>query len=83
MPDKPADYPYLALDAARAAKACGVSVALWYSMDSVGKIPMAVKLNSKRVWSVDTLKLWLAHGCPSRDSAEWQGLLEKIRQCVG
>ena len=85
MPDKPADYPHLALDAARAAAACGWSVAAWYAGDSRGAIPQSVQMSgcAKRVWPVDTLKLWLAHGCPSRDSATWQGLLETLRQEAG
>ena len=85
MTDKPIDYPFIALDAKRAAAACGWSVAAWYAGDSRGAIPQSVQMSgcSKRIWPVDVLRLWLTSGCPSRDSAAWQAILERIRQEAG
>ena len=77
--DKPLDYPLLALDAKRAAAACGMKIALWYQLSARGATPKPLKLNSKTIWSVDQLRLWLNHGSPSRDSATWLQLLEKMR----
>ena len=79
-PDRPLEYPFIALDAKRAAAANSISLALWYQLDSAGKIPQAVRLNSKRLWPVKILELWCLHGCPARDSATWQAILAKFRE---
>jgi len=68
-PQAPALEP-LAVDAKAAARLCGVSRALWYSMDSAAQIPAGVRLARRRVWPLAELREWLAAGCPSRD--RWQ-----------
>jgi predicted DNA-binding transcriptional regulator AlpA len=65
-PQAPALEP-LAVDAKVAARLCGVSRSLWFSMDSAAQIPMGCRLGRRRVWPLDELKDWLRAGCPSRD----------------
>ena len=67
------------VDAKTASKLCGVGLSLWYELSAAGRTPQPVKLNSKSLWPYDLLKLWVEHGCPSRESAEWQGVLTKKR----
>ena len=68
--------PFL-VDAKTASQLCGIGLSLWYELNSTGQIPAPAKLNSKKLWSYDQLKLWAGNGCPSRDSAEWQELYLK------
>ena len=65
------------LDAQTAAQVCGVGLTLWKELNSTGRCPQSVKLNSKTLWAVRHLELWAVNGCPSRDSAEWQQILER------
>ena len=67
------------VDARTASKLCGMGLSLWYQLCSTGQTPLPVKLNSKKLWSYELLRLWVNHGCPSRDSATWLQLLEKMR----
>lgn len=67
--------PFL-IDARTAARLCGVGLSLWYELVATGQTPQAAKLNSKKLWSYNLLKLWADAGCPRRDSAEWQELLK-------
>ncbi len=65
------------LDAQTAAQVCGVGLTLWKELNSTGRCPQSVKLNSKTLWAVRHLELWAVNGCPSRDSVEWQQILER------
>ena len=56
----------LLVGAAEAAELCGVSKRHWLSLDSAGKIPLSVKLGSRRLWSVDSLRQWVQQGCKPR-----------------
>jgi predicted DNA-binding transcriptional regulator AlpA len=67
------------VDAKTASRLCGVGLSLWYELSAAGRTPQSVKLNSKSLWPYGLLKLWAEHGCPSRESAEWQGVLAKTR----
>jgi len=68
-------HPIL-VDAKTASKLCGMGLSLWYELSSTGRTPQPVKLNSKKLWSYELLRLWGLNGCPSRDSTAWQKLLE-------
>ncbi len=70
------------LEAKRAAKACGVGLTLWHQLNATGRIPTPVILNSKTLWSTRQLELWALNGCPSRDSVEWQQILEREQNNV-
>ena len=63
------------VDAKTAAKLCGIGSSLWYELSAAGRTPAPVKLNSKKLWVYEHLKIWAAHNCVSRDSAEWQEIL--------
>lgn len=65
------------LDARTAAQACGVGLTLWKELNSTGRCPQPVRLNSKTLWAVRHLELWALNSCPSRDSVEWQQILER------
>jgi predicted DNA-binding transcriptional regulator AlpA len=65
-PQAPALEP-LAVGAKAAARLCGVSRSLWYSLDSAARVPEGVRLAGRRVWPLDELRDWLRAGCPSRD----------------
>ncbi|HWL93841.1 MAG TPA: hypothetical protein VNT79_09925 [Phycisphaerae bacterium] len=61
----------LAVDAATAARLCGVGRSKWYSMHSAGQTPLPVRVGGGCPrWIVSELKSWLAAGCPARDT--WQ-----------
>lgn len=59
------------LDAAAAARLCGVSRATWFCWDSRGRIPRPLRL-SERIprWRVEELRAWLAAGAPPRERWE-------------
>ena len=69
----------LLLDAKQSYTTCGISATLWYELDAKGAIPQCIRLNSKRLWSYDHLKLWALNSCPHRDSAEWIAILKRLR----
>lgn len=75
-------YPPLLCPAKEAARLVGISIAAFYSADSRGGLPKAVKIsgNSKRLWSYRHLELWATRGCPARDSKAWQAILAKMRE---
>jgi hypothetical protein len=73
------EYPQLMLDSKGAAAACSTSLSLWARLDAEGATPAAVKLHSKRMYSVELLKLWARNGCPHRSSDRWQALLRRLR----
>jgi len=78
--DRPLNCPPMLLDTKQSYTTCGISATLWYELDAKGAIPQCIKLNSKRLWSYDHLRLWANAGCPRRDSAEWMGILKKLRE---
>ncbi|HMO84346.1 MAG TPA: helix-turn-helix domain-containing protein [Lacipirellulaceae bacterium] len=65
----------LAVDAAEAARLCGVSRTSWYGLQAAGRLPRPVRLGRRVVWRVEELKAWLAAGCPPL--AKWQHMREK------
>ena len=67
------------VDSKTAASACGCGLTLFKQLIVTGRTPEPIKLNSKTVLSTRQLELWALNGCPSRDSAEWQKILEKER----
>ena len=66
----------LLVNASVAAKLCGISLSLWYSLNASGQTPQPIKLNSKNLWSYGHLELWSDAGCPSRASAVWKEILK-------
>jgi predicted DNA-binding transcriptional regulator AlpA len=54
----------LGLEAARAARFCGVSRATWYSLRKAGRLPKPVRLGRRVLWRVEELREWMAAGCP-------------------
>jgi predicted DNA-binding transcriptional regulator AlpA len=54
----------LAVDAATAARMCGVSRANWYALKASGRIPPPIRIGWRTLWRVDDLKKWVALGCP-------------------
>ena len=79
MLDKPEITPIL-VDAKTAARICGCGLSLLYQLDSAGRLPQKIKLNSKSLWSYEQLRLWANMGCPSRDSQEWQAILRNLNK---
>lgn len=57
----------LAVDAAEAARLCGVSAAHWYAMLSAGRCPAGFRLGRRRLWGVTELRDWVSAGCLPRD----------------
>ena len=68
---RPAVEP-LALGAADAAAALGISRDHLDSLDSQGKLPSSVRLGARKLWSRSILAAWLDEGCPDR--ATWERL---------
>lgn len=58
------EAPPLGIEAARAARLCGVSRATWYSLRKAGRLPKPVRLRRRVLWRVDELREWMAAGCP-------------------
>ncbi len=66
MPPEPATA--LLLDAAGAARLCGVSRTTWFAMVAAGRVPPAALRHGRVVrWSRDELAAWIAAGCPAAD----------------
>lgn len=82
-PDNPLPCAPILVDAETASKLLSVGVSLFYALDSKGAVPQPVHLNSKKLWSRLQLEIWAQNGCPSRDSAEWQAVLARIRTHPG
>lgn len=59
--------PPLAVDAATAARMCGVSPAHWYALLAAGRAPPGIRLGRSRRWTVAELSAWLAAGAPTAD----------------
>jgi len=45
------------IDAKTASKLCGVGLSLWYELSAAGQTPQPVKLNSKKLWVYELLRL--------------------------
>ena len=60
-----------------ASQLCGVGLTLWKELVTTGRTPQPIRLSSKKLFCVRQLELWALNGCPSRDSAEWQQILER------
>jgi hypothetical protein len=80
--ETPENIKPVLLEAKRAAQACGVGLTLWHQLNATGRTPTPVKLNSKTLWSTHQLEIWALNGCPSRDSVEWQQILEREQNNV-
>jgi predicted DNA-binding transcriptional regulator AlpA len=61
----PAVEPLL-VPAAVAGPMCGRSKASWWRDCAAGRTPAPIKLAGSTLWSVEELKLWIAHSCPPR-----------------
>ncbi len=67
----------LLVDAAEAARLCGVSRATWFGWQAAGMIPRPVIRRGRvRRWAVSEITAWLNAGAPSAE--RWQ-LLRKAR----
>ena len=54
-----------------AARLLGMGKTLFYELNSSGQLgPMAVKFNTKTLWSRKELQKWVDAGCPSR--VKWE-----------
>ncbi len=51
---------------------CGRSKASWWRDHAAGRIPAPVKLGGSTLWSIEELRRWVAHACPSRKT--WEAL---------
>jgi predicted DNA-binding transcriptional regulator AlpA len=60
----------LLFTAAQAARLCGVSPRTWYTWDAAGKIPQAIHIGRSAFWRPETLRDWVAAGCPDRETWE-------------
>ena len=61
----------LLVNATTAAKMLGVGRSLFYQMSEDGRLgPKYIQFGSKRLWSTDELRSWIAAGCPAREN--WQ-----------
>ncbi len=72
-PRPDAGPPALLVDAAEAARLCGVSPATWYRMAAAGRTPAPVRLSRGCVrWRAGELAEWVGAGCPDRRT--WEAL---------
>ena len=62
----------LMVEAAEAARLCGISRATWYAMRKSGKVPKPVRLGGRVQWRVDELHEWVRVGCPPL--ARWENM---------
>lgn len=62
----------LLVDAAEAARLCGVARSSWWRLVSSGRTPTPVRLGRRTLWRAAELAAWCAAGCPGRD--RWQAL---------
>ena len=77
--ETPEKIKHVLVAARSAAQACGVGLTLWKQLTTTGRHPEPIRLRSKILWSTRQLELWALNGCPSRDSMEWQKILERER----
>ncbi len=62
----------LMVEAAKAARLCGISRATWYANRKAGKVPKPVRLGGRVLWRVDELQAWVTAGCPPL--ARWENM---------
>lgn len=60
----------LAVDAAQAARMCGIGRTCWLGLVNAGRAPAGIRLGKRVVWRIADLDDWLAAGAPSRD--QWE-----------
>ena len=53
------------VEAAEAARICGISRTLWYTLKAAGRVPTPVHLGRRVLWRVDELHRWMDAGCPA------------------
>ena len=53
-----------------AARLCGVGERTWRKLDACARVPRAVAVGRRRLWSVATLRRWTELGCPERSEFE-------------
>ena len=63
------------VDARVAASLCGISARFWHQLDSAGRVPLALKLGRRSLWSVRELDDWIAARCPER--GQWALMRQK------
>ena len=63
-PAEAASLRVLGIEAAQAARLCGISRATWYSLRKAGRVPRPVRLGRRVLWRVEELREWMAAGCP-------------------
>lgn len=57
--------PPLLVDAAAAARLCGMSRSSWFTLQASGEIPKPVLRRARLVrWSRDSIIRWIERGCP-------------------
>lgn len=64
--------PPLLVGAAEAARLVGLSRSSWCKHDSSGRVPRALRIGARKLWSVDELRDWIAAGAPGR--SRWEEL---------
>ena len=67
----------LLIDSTEAARMCGISRTMWWSLHSAGKVPVPVRLGRRTLWRSDELCRWTAGGCPPRERWLAQEATEK------
>lgn len=61
----------LLLDAGQAAEILGMCRAMFYRLNSAGRVPRPIRLGGKLVrWRRGELTAWVAAGCPNRE--QWE-----------
>ena len=71
--DQKADNVHARLiDAAAAARLCGVSKSGWWAFHAAGRCPLPVRLGRATRWRRDELSDWIDAGCPSRSKWTWK-----------
>jgi hypothetical protein len=64
------DASPLLLTGAEAAAMLGATARTWRTWDAMGKIPQAIRIGRKPFWRPEELKVWVAAGCPDRETWE-------------
>ncbi|MFO0875485.1 MAG: hypothetical protein U0575_16170 [Phycisphaerales bacterium] len=49
-----------------------MSLRHWRALDASGRVPRAIRLGRRALWSLDDLRAWVAAGSPPRD--RWEAL---------
>lgn len=68
----PADVHPRLIDAAAAARLCGVSKSGWWAFHASGRCPLPVRLGRATRWRLDELTDWIGEGCPVRSKWTWR-----------